>query len=71
MRMTSPQSVKPKLARDDRLDIALRLYQVICAQYPDRLIMLLDESGCVVAQSGYVGANNSLEQNRIKPKAHK
>ena len=52
--MTSTQSLKPKLARDNPLDIAFRLYQAMCAQYPDRLIVLSNESGRVVAQSGYL-----------------
>ena len=53
--MIPPNSLKPKFARDDRLDIAARLYRAICAQYPERLTVLLDESGRIVAHSGYVG----------------
>ena len=62
--MTSTQSVKPKLARDNPLDIAFRLYQAMCAQYPDRLIVLSNESGRVVAQSG--GAARSELTPRLR-----
>jgi hypothetical protein len=34
-----------------RLDIARRLYQALVAQNPDRLIMLCDAGGCVLARN--------------------
>ena len=59
--MISPKSVEPKFARDSRLDIAFRLYRVMCTQYPNRLIALLDESGRVVAQTDDVSATEAEE----------
>jgi len=37
--------------RDDRLDIARRIYRAMCAQYPDRLITLCDEDGRVLGNT--------------------
>jgi hypothetical protein len=34
-----------------RLDIARRVYKALVAQDPDRLIMLCDASGCVLARN--------------------
>ena len=34
-----------------RLDIARRVYQALVAQDPDRLIMLCDAGGCVLARN--------------------
>jgi hypothetical protein len=39
--------------RDDRLDVAQRLYHALCAQYSDRFITLFDPDGaCVSARTG-------------------
>ncbi len=44
--------MEQELARDDRLDVAHRLYHALCAQYPDRFITLFDQDGaCVSAHS--------------------
>ena len=37
--------------RDDRLDIARRLYGAMCAQYPDRLITLCDGGGHILEKT--------------------
>jgi hypothetical protein len=38
--------------RDDRLDIAHRMYHALCTQYPDRFVTLFDQNGtCVSAHS--------------------
>jgi hypothetical protein len=37
--------------RDDRLDIARRLYRAMCAQYPDRLITLCDGGGGILEKT--------------------
>jgi hypothetical protein len=34
--------MEQKLVCDDRLDVARRLYYALCAQYPDRFIILCD-----------------------------
>jgi len=45
--------MEQKLACDDPLDIARRLYYALCAQYPDRFIALFDADGaCVSARGG-------------------
>jgi hypothetical protein len=41
--------MEQELARDDRLDVAGRLYHALCAQYPDRFITLFDPDGICVA----------------------
>jgi hypothetical protein len=38
-------------AEEDRLDIAHRLFDALCAGLPGRSLMLLDECGCVVASN--------------------
>jgi hypothetical protein len=40
-----------KLADEDRLDIARRIYHAMCLQYPDRLIELADQEGFALARS--------------------
>ena len=41
------------MVRDNRLDVGRRLYDALCAQYPDRFIALFDADGaCVSARSG-------------------
>jgi hypothetical protein len=40
--------------RDDRLDIARRLYRAMCAQYPDRLITLYDGRGRILEKTSSV-----------------
>jgi hypothetical protein len=37
--------------RDDRLDIARRLYRAMCAQHPDRLITLCDGGGRILEKT--------------------
>ena len=45
--------MEQELVRDDRLDVARRLYHALCAQYPDWFITLFDSDGaCVSARSG-------------------
>jgi hypothetical protein len=39
------------LADEDRLDIARRIYQLMCVQYQDRLITLVDARGRMLARS--------------------
>jgi hypothetical protein len=41
----------PKLVDEDRLDIARRIYHVMCVQYQDRLITLVDARGRMLARS--------------------
>jgi hypothetical protein len=44
--------MEQKLVRDDRLDVAHRMYEALCAQYPDQFITLFDQDGtCVAAHS--------------------
>jgi hypothetical protein len=38
-------------ARDDRLDIARRLYRAMCAQHPDLLITLCDGGGRILEKT--------------------
>jgi hypothetical protein len=40
-----------ELAHDDRIDVAHRLYQALCAQYSDRFITLFNPRGRLVARS--------------------
>jgi hypothetical protein len=35
----------------DRLEVAVRLYNELCAQYPNRFITLFDETACVFQPS--------------------
>jgi hypothetical protein len=44
-----------ELAHDDRIDVAHRLYQALCAQYSDRFITLFDPRGRLVARSAPLG----------------
>ena len=44
-------TMDPDLADDNRLGVARRLYQAMCIQYPDRLIILVDPHGCTLARS--------------------
>ena len=39
------------LSDDNRLDIARRIYDLMCLRYPDRQVMLADSRGCMVARS--------------------
>jgi hypothetical protein len=41
------------LADENRLDVARRLYHAMCIQYPDRLIILVDPHGCLLACSDW------------------
>jgi hypothetical protein len=42
--------MEQKLVCDDRLDVARRLYYALCAQYPDRFIILCDAQGRILAR---------------------
>jgi hypothetical protein len=46
----TPSSVRADRARAERLAIARRLYQALVAQDPDRVIILRDSSGRLVAR---------------------
>ena len=48
--MIIPQTPNEERKRVARLEVARRLYQVLVAQDPDRLITLRDGSGRVVAR---------------------
>lgn len=39
------------LPNEDRLDIARRIYRLMCLQYPDRHLILADSRGAIVARS--------------------
>jgi hypothetical protein len=41
----------PKLADEDRRDIARRIYHAMCLRYPDRLVALADQEGFILARS--------------------
>ena len=45
-----------------RLDIARRLYQALVAQNPDRLIMLCDAGGCVLARNERLPKEDAAEK---------
>jgi hypothetical protein len=38
-------------ANEDQLDIARRIYREMCVQYPNRLIILVDPRGCMLARN--------------------
>src|SRR5208282_2212706 len=42
--------MEQKLVCDDRLDVARRLYYALCAQDPDRFIILCDAQGRILAR---------------------
>ncbi len=42
--------MEQKLVCDDRLDIARRLYDALCGQYPDQFIILRDAQGRILAR---------------------
>ncbi|MGO9684184.1 MAG: hypothetical protein ACLP0B_03915 [Steroidobacteraceae bacterium] len=42
--------MEQKLVCDDRLDVARRLYYALCAQNPDRFIILCDAQGRILAR---------------------
>jgi hypothetical protein len=46
-KMTTNQN----LADENRLEVARRIYHLMCTQYPDRLITLVDPRGCMLARS--------------------
>jgi len=55
--------------RDDRLDIARRVYRAMCAQYPDRLIALCDGGGRIlekslVGETKHLGGRAQLDWTR-------
>jgi hypothetical protein len=41
--------MEQELGRDSRLDVARRMYDALCVQYPDRFITLFDQDGLYVA----------------------
>ena len=47
----TPSSARAERKRSERLDIARTLYQALVAQDPDRVIILCDGSGRVLARS--------------------
>ena len=42
--------MEQELVRDDRLDVARRLYDALCGQYPDHFIVLCDAHGRILAR---------------------
>jgi hypothetical protein len=42
--------MEQKRLHDDRLDIARRLYDALCGQYPDKFIILCDAQGRMLAR---------------------
>ena len=45
------KGVEAELAREDKLNLARRIYRWACSQYPGRLVMLCDRAR-VLARSG-------------------
>ena len=52
MTVSDTPSIDPDRRRAERLEIAHKLYQALVAQDRDRVIMLSDGDGRVVAQNG-------------------
>jgi hypothetical protein len=44
-------SVEAEPEREARLDVARKLYKSLVAQYPDRLIILCDDGGLMLAHA--------------------
>jgi hypothetical protein len=51
MTFSDAPSIDPNRRRSERLEIARKLYEALVAQDPDRVIILCDNDGRVVAQN--------------------
>ena len=47
------------LTHDERIDVAYRVFRAMCAQYPDRLITLVDAQGRTLARSDWTRLRTS------------
>ena len=47
------------LTHDERVDVAYRVFRAMCAQYPDRLITLVDAQGRTLARSDWTRLRTS------------
>jgi hypothetical protein len=47
------------LTHDERIDVAYRVFRAMCAQYPDRLITLVDAQGRTLARSDWTRLQTS------------
>ncbi len=53
------------LTLDERMKVAYRIFRAMCAQFPDRLITLLDPQGRIVARSDWPESRFTLSDAHI------